>query len=214
MKIFVIAMEKEAAPLVAAGEFKKRELFGKTLYEGELFGKKTAVLICGVGKANAAAGAQIAISLGADEVVNLGVAGGLHAGLKVGKIYSISAAVQYDFDISQLDGKPVGTLDGWDSNFIPLRTPEIFPAMRLGTGDRFNDSPADHELLTKALGADIRDMEGGAIAQICAECGVKCSSFKVISDVYGSGSTTEQYLKNLEICAKTLEKELKTIAEA
>lgn len=214
MKYFVIAMEKEAAPILAAADFTKRELFGKTLYEGELFGKECAVIICGVGKVNAAAGALLAVTLGADEVVNIGVAGGLHSGLEVGGVYSVSAAVQYDFDISQLDGKPVGTLDGREENYIPLQTPAVYPAMRLGTGDRFNDSAADHDLLTKTLGADVRDMEGGAIAQVCSDCGVKCSIYKIISDVYGSGSTTEQYLKNLEICANSLRRELQRIAEA
>lgn len=214
MKYFVIAMESEAAPLLSAGEFLRRKIYGKPLYEGALFGKKVGVIICGVGKVNAAAGAQTAISLGADEIVNVGVAGGLHDALKVGNIYSISAAVQYDFDLTQLDGKPIGTLDGRDTNYIPLQTPAIFPLMKLGTGDRFNDSPVDHELLVKTLGADVRDMECGAIAQVCSDNGVKCSSFKIISDIYGSGSTTEQFSKNLELCANSLKNNLKTIVEA
>lgn len=214
MKFFVIAMEKEAAPILAASAFSRREISGMTLYEGRLFGKKTAVIVCGVGKVNAAAGAQLAVSLGADEIINLGVAGGLHDGLKIGGVYSVSAAVQYDFDITQLTGKPIGTLDGYENNYLPLQTAKIYPEIRLATGDRFNDSPADHELLVGELKADVRDMEGGAIAQICLQCGVKCQSFKIISDVYGSGSTTEQYTKNLLLCTKSLEKELKNIFEA
>ena len=39
-------------------------------------------------------------------------------------------------------------------------------------------------------------MEGAAIAQVCKYAGVPLLSVKAISDVYGAGSTTEQYKKN------------------
>ena len=89
-------------------------------------------------------------------------------------------------------------LDGETENFLPLSTPKgiDFPRRKLATGDRFNDSPVDHDLLLR-LGADLRDMEGGAIVEVCKYAGVPCVSFKAVSDVYGSGSTTEQYQKNL-----------------
>ena len=56
-------------------------------------------------------------------------------------------------------------------------------------------------------------MEGGAIAQVCMHAGVKCYAYKIISDIAGSGSTTEQYLKNLSLCSETLKRELKKIVE-
>ena len=57
-------------------------------------------------------------------------------------------------------------------------------------------APADFKLLTEELEADIRDMEGCAIVQaaLCAKLPVY--ALKAISDVAGSGSTTEQYLTN------------------
>ncbi|MDE7265763.1 MAG: 5'-methylthioadenosine/adenosylhomocysteine nucleosidase, partial [Clostridia bacterium] len=61
--------------------------------------------------------------------------------------------------------------------------------------------------------ADIRDMECGAIAHVCMHAKIPCRSFKIISDLAGSGSTTEQYLKNLSICFETLTKELKNITD-
>ena len=206
-------MEKEAAPLIAAGEFSRREIFSKSVYDGVCFKEKVTVVISGVGKANAAAGVQIALFLGAKEIINFGFAGGLHKGLEVGGIYSVTSAVQYDYDLTQLNGKPVGTLDGRDTNFLPIDTPTIFAPARLGTGDRFNDSPVDHELLL-SLGADVRDMEGGAMAQICLQCGVPFRSYKIVSDVYGSGSTTEQYLKNIALCTETIRRELPKIINA
>lgn len=206
-------MEKEAAPLLEVMRAERDiKCCGKRILTGEIYGVRCGIVICGVGKVNAAMGAQIAIDeLGATSVINLGVAGGLNGGLKVGEIYGISHAVQYDFDLTQLNGTPIGTLDECKENYIPLTTPSLYPLKRLATGDRFNDSPADYKLLTEVLKADIRDMEGGAIAQVCMHAKVKFCAFKVISDLAGSGSTTEQYLKNLALCAKTLSNELKNI---
>jgi len=208
-------MDKEAEPVIAAMDgVKERKVCGKRVICGTLYGKKVSIVICGVGKVNAACGAQYAVDvLGATEIINLGVAGGLNSELTVGGIYEICAAVQYDFDLTQLNGTKIGTLDECKENYLPLSTSSLYPLKRLATGDRFNDSKDDFALLTKVLNADIRDMECGAVAQVCMHAGVKCRAFKIISDLAGSGSTTEQYLKNLSLCFKTLEGELKKIAE-
>ncbi|MDE6356482.1 MAG: 5'-methylthioadenosine/S-adenosylhomocysteine nucleosidase [Clostridia bacterium] len=216
MICFVIAMDKEAQPVIAAmKDVKEQKICGKRVICGALYGKEAAIVVCGVGKVNAACGAQLAIDkLNATEIINLGVAGGLDSGLSVGEIYEISAAVQYDFDLTQLNGTQIGTLDECKENYLPLDICGVYPAKRLATGDRFNDSKADFKLLTEVLKADIRDMECGAVAQVCMHAKIPCRSFKIISDLAGSGSTTEQYLNNLSLCFKTLERELEKIAEA
>ncbi len=215
MITFVIAMDKEAEPIISAMEhIKERKASGKRVVLGTLHKKKIAVIVCGVGKVNAACGAQLAIDkFKAEKIINIGVAGGLSKDLKIGEIYEISHAVQYDFDLTQLNGTAIGTLDEFDENYLPLNICGKYGAKKLATGDRFNDSKDDFKLLTKVLEADIRDMECGAIAQACKHAGVKLHSFKIISDLAGSGSTTEQYLKNLSVCFETLKRELKTITE-
>lgn len=215
MKVFVIAMEKEAAPVLEAMRVRRFLNFcGKRVLTGELYGVRCGVVVCGVGKVNAAMGTQIAIDeLGAEVIINLGVAGGLNGSLEVGKIYEISHAVQYDFDLTQLNGTKIGTLDECKENFLALDALSLYPLKKLATGDRFNDSLKDYRLLKDTLKADIRDMEGGAVAQVCMHAKVPCYSFKIISDSAGSGSTAEQYLSNLEICFATLEKELKNLAD-
>lgn len=217
MKCFVIAMQKEADPVICSAEhiFSDRYEYGLHIIECDLYGERVAAVICGVGKVNAARGAQYAIDrLGADYIVNIGVAGGLSPDLKVAGIYSVGEAVQYDFDLTQLNGTQIGTLDEYDFNYFPLIAHDIYPRKRVGTGDRFNDSESDYKLLTSVLGADIRDMELGAIAQVCRHAHIKCSAFKIISDLAGSGSTTEQYLRNLKRCSETLAAELSKISEA
>lgn len=216
MKCFVIAMKSEAEPVISTMNIEKDyDYCDKRVVCGSLYGEKVAVVVCGVGKVNAASGTQYAIDcLGATEIINIGVAGGLNKTVKIADTYSISAVVQYDFDLVQINGTAIGTLNECTENYLPLSVAEGFEVKRVATGDRFNDSPIDFKLLTEVLGADIREMELGAIAQVCMHAGVKCYSFKTISDLAGSGSTTEQFLKNLEMCSisikNTLEKIVKT----
>lgn len=214
MKCFVIAMDKECAPLLSrASIVSDSVLSGRRVYRCNLFGEEVGVVVSGVGKVNAACGTQLAIDLlGGDKIINIGVAGGLNKSVEVGKMYSISHAVQYDFDLSQINGTPVGTLDEYEENYLKLTPSPLFPAKKLASGDRFDDSPKDYEILTKVLSADIRDMEGGAIAHACARAGVECYLFKAISDIAGSGSTTEQYVKNLDICLKNVAANIQKIA--
>lgn len=212
----VVAMESEAEVLIEQMETENvQTVYGKTVRFGRAFGKEIALVVCGVGKVNATVGACAAILKGADEILNFGVAGGLHGGTEVTEIYLIEKAVQYDFDLTQLNGGKVGTLDEETENFLPLSCPASldFPRRALGSGDRFNDSPADHALLLE-LGADIRDMEGGAIAQVCKGAGVPFVSVKAISDVYGAGSTTDQFQKNLRLAMLNLKAYLGEVFDA
>ena len=212
----VIAMDSEAETLLDQMEIKSvSSVFGKVVYLGTAFQKEVVLVVCGEGKVNAAAGACAVISKGADIVLNFGVAGGLKQNTEVAEIYAIEKAVQYDFDCTQLNGTKVGTLDGETENFMPLFVPDRFdfPRRALGTGDRFNDSPVDHKLLI-ALGCDIREMEAGAISEVCKYAGVPFTSVKAISDVYGTGSTTEQFKKNLKLALLNLKAHLPEILEA
>ena len=206
----VIAMDSEAEILLEQMEIDNiQTIFGKTVHFGKAFGKDVLVVVCGEGKVNASIGACAAIAKGADVLLNFGVAGGLTSErTEVSEIYLIDKVVQYDFDLVQLTGNKMGTLPGETENFLPLHLPALdFPRRALGTGDRFNDSPIDHALLLE-LGCDIREMEAGAIAQVSKGAGIPFVSVKAISDVYGTGSTTEQFKKNLKLALLNLKAHL------
>ena len=209
-------MNNEAEPIVSAMKIERKILVcGKKIFLGKLYGESVGVVVCGVGKVNAAIGTQIAVDeLGAETIINLGVAGGLNGRVDIGRVYGISEAVQYDFDLTAINGTEIGTLDECKQNFLPLCTPKIFPLRKIATGDRFNDSKNDFKLLTEVLKADIRDMECAAVAQVCMHAKIKCYAFKIISDLAESGSTTEQYKNNLKICFESLSLELENIIKS
>jgi adenosylhomocysteine nucleosidase len=178
MRAFVIAMESEAA---VVRPFLKD---GDRLY------------VAGVGKVNAAAATQKAIDAGADEILNCGVAGGFDHAMKIADVFEIDRAVEYDFDLAQLNGTEVGVHNERTIPYFGLQTRGLFPARTLGSGDRFSDSQADLPALAR-LGVTVRDMEGAAIAHVCEMNGVSCRILKCLSDVHGQGAMTDQYKANL-----------------
>ena len=203
MKAFVIAMESEAACVLAhlTGSFESLE-YGRKVVTGQLLDETVMVVVSGIGKSNAAAATQFAIQAGADEILNVGVCGGFEPQMRIGDLNEVDRAVQYDFDLAQLNGTEVGTLNERATPHIPLATDGAHPAKTLATGDHFNDDTADLPLLER-LGVGLRDMEGAAIAQVCERAGVPCRSLKCVTNVLGSGATA-QYAENLKRCLNIL----------
>ena len=212
----VVAMQSEANILLEEMKIHRSlTVSGKKVHVGKAHGKDVAVCVCGVGKVNAALGTQLLVSkFDAEKLLNFGVAGGLNNGTKLCEVYQIGWAVQFDFDLTQLNGTKIGTLDEYEENYLALNKLNApFPVKRLGTSDRFNDSAEDYKLLTAELNADIRDMEGGAIVQGAYLAQLPVYSVKAISDVAGSGSTTEQFLINKDKALKNLKAVLPVIFE-
>ncbi len=212
----VIAMQSEADILLDQMKiYRSLTVSGKKVHVGTAFGKEIAVCVCGVGKVNAALGAQLLVSkFDAAKLLNFGVAGGLNGGTALCGVYQIGEAVQFDFDLTQLNGTKIGTLDEYQENYLSLNRLKVdFPVKKLGTSDRFNDSPDDYKLLTEELQADIRDMEGAAIVQAAYAAQLPVYSVKAISDVAGSGSTTEQFLINKDKALQNLKAALPLIFE-
>ncbi|MCQ2352878.1 MAG: 5'-methylthioadenosine/S-adenosylhomocysteine nucleosidase [Victivallaceae bacterium] len=205
-KVFVVAMDCEAETVTRhLSDIAETTRWGHRVVTGKLNDEMCAVVVSGIGKSNAAAAAQLALSLfDAKILLNAGVAGGLQKSMCVAELYEVKAAVQYDFDLTQLNHTPMGTLNEYQTPELPLAVTGKFPSAILGTGDRFNDDADDFKLLTSVIGATLRDMEGGAIAHVALRAQVPCYSLKGVSDVAGSASTTEQYLKNLSVALEKL----------
>ena len=182
----VIAMQSEADILLNEMKIlRSLTISGKTVHVGQAYGKDIAVCICGVGKVNAALGAQLLVSkFDAEKLLNFGVAGGLNSGTKLCQVYQIAKAVQFDFDLVDLNGTKIGTLNEYTDNYLGLNViGDAFEKKSLGTADRFNDSVADYKLLTEELCADIRDMEGAAIVQAAYAAQLPIYSFKAIKSL-------------------------------
>lgn len=186
---------------------------GKAIMQGSFLGKEVVVIVCGIGKVNAAIGTQILIDLyKVESIVNLGVAGGVSERVSLTEVYAISHAAQYDFDLSEINGTQIGTLDEFAENYLPLALSKADTKVRkIASGDRFNDNAADYILIKDYFGADIRDMECAAIVQTATHAGVPVYAFKAISDMADGTSTAEQYKRNRSLALLNLKAELHEI---
>jgi nucleoside phosphorylase len=116
--------------------------------------------------------------------------------------------VEYDFDLSKVNGSSVGVPDERDTPFFELAAAGDWPVATVATGDRFTNDERDFAFLRDTFGATVRDMELGAMAHAAFRAGVPVYSFKAITNVVGLGAMTEQYRETLPRCLDVLTREV------
>ena len=173
-----------------------RIIGGNTFVSGKLCGRDVVAAQCGIGKVNAALCTQTMIlSYQPELIINSGVGGSLVKDLTFGDIAIAKDLVQHDVDTSPL-GDPVGLVSTINKIYFECDEKavrlihEIVNAMdgvsgKIGTiasGDQFIASSERKNWITAQFNAIACEMEGGAIAQVCAVTGVKCAVIRAISD--------------------------------
>ncbi len=197
----IVALNSEAQNVVDKIENKTTlSLCGKTVYEGKLFGNDCVLIISGIGKVNASLCTQKIIdTYSPDFVLNFGTAGGVDSSVLALNYYQISKCTQFDFDLRDLDGVPLGYIQDYNTSEFIADTLNISTGLekrKLATADRFTESSVDTQSILDCK-CSLRDMEGGAIAQVCTANNMPLIMIKGVTDVVGSGLTSEQFYKNL-----------------
>lgn len=189
------AMAEELEALSAAVEGVEEVRAGPfALRHGTLEGMPVVLAQCGIGKVNAAALTQAVLGAGADRVVVTGVAGAVDPDLRVGDLVVSTDAVQHDVDVTGL-GYAVGEVPGeprvWtaDAELVRLALeaaadlPDVRArAGRVASGDQFIADPRRVAWLRDTFGAACAEMEGAAVAQLCARWGAPFVIVRSISD--------------------------------
>lgn len=182
-----------------------REIRGQRFVAGTLLGAEVVTAISGYGKTGAAAttGAALA-AFDIDAIVFGGVAGGIRRGVAIGDVVVADRLIHHDFDASPLfaphvipslgraeipaDRDLTMHLVAAAEEYLGTATgTAIAPAgVHLGlvaSGDRFISSEADAATLRSRLPEVLAvEMEGAAVAQVCAERSVPFAVFRSISD--------------------------------
>lgn len=201
----IIALKSEAKYFIKKIEnVKETSVLDKKAYTGEFCGKKIVVAISGIGKVSAALTAQKIIDdYSPDYLLNFGSVGAVNNTVSVLDYCIIDKCMQYDFDVTAIDPVPLGYIQEYDRVFFDCLTAPFneFKKASLATGDRFSTGKADAEFISNQ-GCALRDMEGSAIAQVCVSNKIPFIMVKGISDVYGSESEQEQFVRNLDSLAK------------
>jgi len=192
------AMEEEIAPLraaaldpVEAGEGPYR------WHRATLDGVPVLLAACGIGKVNAAALTQALLGGGAAAVVFTGVAGGVDPDLRVGDLVVAHDALQHDVDVTplgyeqgQVPGEPtVWLADPALRDLVASIAAEVAEVEgvrslvgRVASGDTFVADPSRVIDLRRRFAASCAEMEGAAVAQVCARWGVPWSIVRSVSD--------------------------------
>lgn len=196
----IVALECEAEKVIEKFENGTHFLLcGKKAVKGRLYGQEAVLVISGVGKVNAALSTQAVIDNYSPRVaLNFGTAGGANHSVEVFGYYLIDGACQYDFDITAIEDVPIGYISAFDTVFFRTHTENLqfFKRAKLATADRFSNKSEDISTVN-ALGCSLRDMEGGAIAQVCAANGVPLIMIKGVTDIYDKPA--KQYHENNKI---------------
>lgn len=172
------------------------ERAGMTFYQGELEGLPAVVVVCGVGKVNAALCVQVLCDcFGVTHVVNTGVAGSLCVELDIGDFVISRDAMYHDFDcgalnypVGQVPGLPVHRFAG-DELLIQCAQAAAEQVhsghVRVGTvasGDQFICDKTVKRAIIENTGAICTEMEGAAIAHAAWKNGIPFVVIRAISD--------------------------------
>lgn len=172
------------------------EKAGMTFYQGLLEQLPTVVVVCGVGKVNAALCVQLLCDcFSVTHIVNTGVAGSLDAELDIGDFVISRDAIYHDFDCTCLN-YPIGQVPGMDTwAFVadPMLIDHAYNAAqqvcadhvrigRVASGDQFVSDKAVKQRIIENTGAICTEMEGAAIAHASWRNGVPFVIIRAISD--------------------------------
>ena len=190
----VSAMREELAALMAdMVEPRVERVAGRDFHFGTVAGRPVVLVLSGIGKVAAAATTALLLDrFDIDALLFTGVAGGLARGVAVGDVVLARELLQHDLDASPIFPR-------WE---VPLTGRSRFPtdaaltqALAQGcgglqvheglvvSGDRFVATSSESAALRRALPDALAvEMEGAAVAQVCADFGRPFAVLRTISD--------------------------------
>lgn len=195
----ICAMQIEADGIIALCENVKTTTHAKMKFTlGTLHGNDVCIVVCGVGKVNAAMCALMLIEkYKPDLVLNSGVAGSLSPIVGIGDIVVATKSVEHDMNGTALGDKqgeitfPDGNMmffecDKQASTLLAAICKEI-PDTKvaqgiIASGDIFVSDRKQRFKINDRFGALACEMEGAAIGHVCVRCEVPYGIIRAISD--------------------------------
>ncbi|MCR5522237.1 MAG: 5'-methylthioadenosine/adenosylhomocysteine nucleosidase [Clostridia bacterium] len=207
------AMKIEVEIIEAALEEKQERKIGLIRFiSGKLNGVDTVAAVCGIGKVAAAICAQTMIlEYSPDCIINTGVGGSLDPSLNIGDVLIADDLCQHDMDTSPI-GDERGLISGLNLVYIPtdrkvtetlLKSAGDVRAVRgrIATGDQFVADDRTKAFIADTFKANVCEMEGASIAQVCYSAGVPFGVVRAVSDC-ADGSSHMDYNEFLPAAAK------------
>lgn len=195
----ICAMQIEADGIIALCENVKTATHAKMKFTlGTLHGRDVCIVVCGVGKVNAAMCALMLIEkYKPDLVLNSGVAGSLSPIVGIGDIVVATKSVEHDMNGTAL-GDRQGEITFPDGNMmffecdkqastllaaICKEIPDTKVAQGIiASGDIFVSDRKQRFKINDRFGALACEMESAAIGHVCVRCEVPYGIIRAISD--------------------------------
>lgn len=163
--------------------------------QGEICGITVTVVVSGIGIVNSAVACTVLHKLGADAVVNVGVAGGLTRDLSIGDIVIAEKTVYWDLEKGVLTGHfPYIEPEEFRSDADLVTALEKCATKTSGTvkicrgtvasGQKFIEERAVKNSIRENTGADCVEMEGAGCAHACHIMKLPFVVVRSISDCY------------------------------
>lgn len=195
----ICAMKVEAEGLIAlCRDTKTEEFYGMKFTTGKMHGKDVVIVVCGVGKVNAAMCTLALIERYSPEaIINSGVAGAVSPIVTIGDLVVATKSVEHDMNTTALGDKqgevsfPEGTKTYFECDKEISRN--LFEACKtipdintkngiVASGDIFISDRKQRLRINDRFGAIACEMEGAAIGHVCYRCGVPYGILRAISD--------------------------------
>ena len=193
----VSAMHEELRALLADVDAPARVTqAGRVFHAGTLAGCPAVLCLSGIGKVAAAATTALLLErfTAVDAVIFTGVAGGLGPGVNVGDVVVARELLQHDLDASPIFPRYEVPLTGrsrfaadaaWTSRLTASARAQglrVHEGLVI-SGDRFVSTAAEsRELASRLPDALAVEMEGAAVAQVCADFGKPFAVLRTVSD--------------------------------
>ncbi len=195
----ICAMQIEADGITALMKSPETEAFaGMKFTSGIIHDKKVVVVVCGVGKVNAAMCTLMLIEkYRPDAVINSGVAGSLSAKVSIGDIVVATNSVEHDMNTTALGDRqgevsfPDGTVTYFECDKkisdALCNACKAIPGTRVekgtvASGDIFVSDRKKRLHIADEFNALACEMEGAAVGHVCFSCKVPYGIIRAISD--------------------------------
>lgn len=213
----IVAMEEEREAVAnIMTEQEIRQIYNLRLIVGKIQNTKCVLAKCGVGKVNAGRVAQILNDyFEISYIVNIGAGASINELINIGDIIIGKNVVQHDFDITAF-GHSKGYISGTGDKIECNRElvdefeqmiksfPEKNYQIKIGTiasGDIFCTDVWMKDKIHAKFNADVVDMEGAAVGQVCYLNETPFIAIRCISDS-PTGKNTTTFEENLKLASR------------
>lgn len=221
--LLVVAMDKEAEPIIKALSLQKSSLHLGTLpmqaYEGRYHNLDIAMIINGqdpiykvqnVGTQPATLSTYLGIQhFHPNLVISIGTAGGVvEKGAKVKDIYVSDKIYFYG---RRMPGQEAYGLGGYSSLKLPLLDKQAdLKSVVMCSGDSFDDNKGDFQIILKQ-GCTTVDMEAAGVAWVSSVMKTPMFAMKGVTDYMQDKNGYAEYEKNCPVVANQLAQRLQQV---